>query len=49
VAAANLQSGNEALRRAPFIERRRSNDTSGLYCGARDRRISAQREPIPAE
>jgi homoserine O-succinyltransferase len=49
VAAANLQSGGEALRRAPFIERRRSHDTSGLYSGARDRRISAQRESIPAE
>ncbi|HEX4556952.1 MAG TPA: homoserine O-succinyltransferase [Xanthobacteraceae bacterium] len=49
VAAANLQSGGEALRRAPFIERRRSNDTSGLYSGARDRRMSAQRESIPAE
>ena len=49
VAAANLQSGGEALRRAPFIERRRSDDTSGLYSGARDRRISAQREAIPAE
>jgi homoserine O-succinyltransferase len=48
VAAANLQSGGEALRRAPFIERRRSNDTSGLYSGARDRRISAQRVSFPA-
>jgi homoserine O-succinyltransferase/O-acetyltransferase len=31
--------------RAPFIERRRSDDASGLYSGPRDRRISPQREP----
>ncbi len=35
------------LRRAPFIERRRSNDASGHYSGARDRRISAPREAVP--
>jgi hypothetical protein len=49
VVAATLRSGGEAPRRAPFIERRRSNDTSGLYSGARDRRMPAQREAIPAE
>jgi hypothetical protein len=38
----------EGSRRAPFIERRRSNDASGFYSGARDRRMSAQRAPIPA-
>ena len=48
-AAANLQAAGESVRRAPFIERRRANDSSGLYSGARDRRISAQREPIPVE
>jgi homoserine O-succinyltransferase len=48
-AAASLQSGDQAVRRAPFIERRRSNDSSGLYSGARDRRMAAQRESIPAE
>jgi homoserine O-succinyltransferase len=42
--AASVPSGGAG--RAPFIERRRSNDSSGLYSGTRDRRISAQREPI---
>jgi len=46
-AAASVQA--EPVRRAPFIERRRANDSSGLYSGVRDRRISAQRQPIPAE
>jgi homoserine O-succinyltransferase/O-acetyltransferase len=30
------------LRRAPFIERRRADDPSGLFTGARDRRVAAQ-------
>jgi hypothetical protein len=48
-AAASVQAAGDRIRRAPFIERRRTNDSSGLYSGARDRRISAQREPIPVE
>ena len=47
--AVSLQAAGEPVRRAPFIERRRANDSSGLYSGARDRRISAQREPVPVE
>jgi len=47
--AANLPSGGAGTGRAPLIERRRSSDSSGLYSGARDRRVSAQREPLPAE
>ncbi|HEV7479410.1 MAG TPA: hypothetical protein VGO05_03895, partial [Roseiarcus sp.] len=43
--AVSLQAAGEPVRRAPFIERRRANDSSGLYSGARDRRISTQREP----
>ena len=31
-----------AGRPAAFVERRRRNDSSGLYGGARDRRVSAR-------